>query len=137
MATVKPFKAIRPHGELASQIAALPYDVYTRESAKKAVAGRPLSFLNIDRPETQFAPGFDMYSDEAYETAKKLLEFEIAAGSFIQDEKPCYYIYELTMDGRAQTGLVGCASIDNYNHGIVKKHENTLAEKELDRIYAA
>jgi len=134
MATVKPFKFIHPSERVAAEVAALPYDVYSRSEAKEAVQGHPLSFLNIDRPETQFGPDFDMYSDEAYQTARKLLESQIADGTYVTDDKPSYYIYELTMDGRKQTGIVGGASIEEYGSGRIKKHENTLAEKELDRI---
>lgn len=134
MATIKPFKCIRPDVEKAAEVAALPYDVYNREEAKAAVAGRPLSFLNIDRAETQFDSDIDIYSDEVYSKAKELLEKEIADGTFVTDGEEAYYIYELTMDGRSQTGIVACASIDDYLSNRIKKHEKTRAEKELDRI---
>lgn len=134
MADIRPFPCIRPCREKAGKIAALPYDVYSREEAKQAVAGRPDSFLNIDRPETQFPDGTDMYSGKVYEKARSLLWEKVADGSFIKDKERCYYIYELTMDGRTQTGLVACASIDDYERQAIKKHENTRAEKEADRI---
>ena len=134
MAGVKPFKALRPNKEAAAAVAALPYDVYDRKEAAEAVAGKPLSFLNIDRPETQYGPDFDMYSDEAYQTARDLLDKEIADGVFIQDEKPCYYIYALTMNGRTQTGITACCDVADYRNGVIKKHENTRKEKEEDRI---
>lgn len=134
MAVIKPFAALRPAPALAAQTAALPYDVYSREEARCAVAGNPLSFLNIDRPETQFPPESDMYADCVYEKAKELLHARIADGTYIREEKPCYYIYALTMNGRTQTGIVGCSSIDDYVSGVIKKHENTRLEKELDRI---
>ena len=134
MAVVKPFICIRPNQEVASQVAALPYDVYNRKEAKEAVAGKPLSFLNIDRPETQYGEDFDMYSDKAYETARDMLQAEIQDGTFIRDENKSYFLYELTMDGRVQTGIVACCSIEDYKNNIVKKHENTRAEKEKDRI---
>lgn len=134
MATVKPFKAIRPAAAYASRIAALPYDVYNRAEANEVVKENPLSFLAIDRAETSFDAHVDTYADCVYDKAKELLTQRIADGYFIQDEKPCYYIYRLTMDGRSQTGLVGLASIDDYENQIIKKHENTRADKEQDRI---
>ena len=106
MANVKPFKAIRPSSALAAQVAALPYDVYSREEAAGKVKGHPLSFLNIDRPETQFDPSMDMYADCVYEKARETLKEMIADGSFLMENKPCFYIYELTMNGRSQTGIV-------------------------------
>ena len=133
MAVIRPFRGVRPKKELASSIAALPYDVYTREEAKKTVDLNPFSFLKIDRAETQFSTDIDMYSQAVYDRAQDTLEEMRADGSFIQDETDCYYIYALTMNGRTQTGLVGCASIDDYLEGRIKKHENTREEKELDR----
>lgn len=135
MAVIKPFKAIRPKEGLESKIAALPYDVYNRAEAKEAVKGNPLSFLNIDRPETQFDDDFDMYSDEAYNKASELLLGMLSRGEYIREDSDCYYIYELTMNGRAQTGIVACASVDDYINENIKKHENTRADKELDRIH--
>ena len=134
MATIKPFMAIRPSKEKAARIAALPYDVYNRAEAKQEVMKEPLSFLRIDRPETQFADDMDMYADEVYQKAHNILWEMVANGDFVTEEKECYYIYELTMDGRVQDGLVACASIDDYVEGKIKKHENTREEKELDRI---
>ncbi|MDO5348912.1 MAG: DUF1015 family protein [Lachnospiraceae bacterium] len=134
MAVVKPFQAVRPNGESVSQVAALPYDVYNRKEAWEAVKGNPLSFLNIDRAETQFPDDVDTYADCVYEKAKELLDARIADGTFIQDKTPCYYIYQLTMNGRSQTGIVACSSVDDYVNQIVKKHENTREEKEIDRI---
>ena len=134
MATIKPFMAIRPNKEKAAKIAALPYDVYNRAEAKIEVEKEPLSFLRIDRPETQFADDMDMYADEVYQKAHDILWEMVANGEFVTEEKECYYIYELTMNGRVQDGLVACASIDDYVEGKIKKHENTREEKELDRI---
>lgn len=134
MAVVKPFCCVHPARGLEQKIAALPYDVYSREEARRAVEGKPLSFLNIDRPETLFGPEQDMYAQEVYEAAKERLQNMQEDGSFVKDESPVYYIYELTMNGRTQTGIVGCASIDDYEQQIIKKHENTRAEKEEDRI---
>ena len=135
MAVIKPFRAYRPKKGLEAQIAALPYDVYNREEACIAVKGNPMSFLNIDRAETQFGSNVDTYAEEVYQKAHDLLWDKIREGIFVQEDKPMYYIYELTMNGRVQTGIVACASIDDYQNQIIKKHENTRADKELDRIH--
>lgn len=134
MASIKPFSCIRPRKDLANKIAALPYDVYNRAEAKEAVSGNELSFLRIDRAETQFDDSVDTYADCVYQKAHDLLWGMVEEGSFITDTEHAYYIYELTMDGRAQTGIVACASIDDYQNNIIKKHENTRADKEVDRI---
>lgn len=134
MATIKPFIGIRPNKEKANRIAALPYDVYNRSEAKIEVEKEPLSFLRIDRPETQFADDMDMYADEVYQKAHDILWDMVANGEFVTEEKECYYIYELTMNGRVQDGLVACASVDDYANNVIKKHENTREEKEQDRI---
>ena len=134
MADIRPFFCIRPCREKADKIAALPYDVYSREEARQQTAGNPDSFLNIDRPETQFPEGVDMYEERVYQKAHDLLWEKVADGTFIKDKQRCYYIYELTMDGRAQTGIAACASIDDYENQVIKKHENTREEKEADRI---
>lgn len=134
MAIVKPFRCVRPDVDSASKVAALPYDVYNRKEACEVVADNPLSFLNIDRAETQFPDTVETCDDQVYGKAKELLEQRIADGTFVTDEKECFYIYQLTMDGRSQTGVVACSSIDDYRNGIVKKHENTREDKELDRI---
>lgn len=131
---IRPFKAVRPRADLADQVAALPYDVYDRAEAAAAVEGKPLSFLNIDRPETQFAPDADMYADEVYAKGRAMLDAQIEDGTYVTDEAPCFYLYELVMDGRSQTGIVACCAIDDYLGGTIKKHENTLEKKERDRI---
>lgn len=134
MARIRPFQALRPREDVASKVAALPYDVYNREEALVEVTKEPLSFLKVDRAETQFPEDFNPYDPQVYEKARDILQAMIAEGIFVREEKPCYYIYELTMNGRAQTGLVGCASIDDYLNDVVKKHELTREDKELDRI---
>ena len=134
MATIKPFYCIRPTAELAHRVAALPYDVYNRSEAKAVVAKDALSFLNIDRAETQFPDDVDTYADCVYAKAAELLNARIEDGTFVTDTTTNYYIYELTMDGRTQTGIVACASIDDYMNNVIKKHENTRADKEEDRI---
>lgn len=134
MAYIKPFICIRPAKEKAARIAALPYDVYSREEAKREVEREPLSFLRIDRPETQFADNVDMYDEKVYQKAHDILWGMVEQGDFVTEQQECYYIYELTMNGRVQDGLVACASIDDYKNGVIKKHENTREEKEQDRI---
>ena len=134
MADIKPFVCVRPAEDVVSAVAALPYDVYNREEAKEVVAKNPKSFLTIDRAETQFPDDVDTYDDRVYAKAAQMLKDWIADGTFIRDNRECYYIYELTMDGRTQTGIAACASIDDYANQVIKKHENTRADKEQDRI---
>lgn len=134
MADIIPFKALRPREDLAAKIAALPYDVYDRKEAREKVAGDTLSFLRIDRPETQFPEGYDMYAPEVYEKAREMLREMTERGEFVREDKPAYYVYELVMNGRSQTGICACASVDDYEKEVIKKHENTRAEKEADRI---
>ena len=134
MAKVLPFKGIRPTVEKCSKIAALPYDVYNREEAKAVVSANPDSFLAIDRAETSFPDDVDTYDERVYVKAHDLLWDKINKGDFVTEDKKVYYIYELIMDGRSQTGIVACASIDDYVNNIIKKHENTRADKEVDRI---
>ncbi len=134
MAFIIPFKAYRPVKGMEAQIAALPYDVYNRQEATEVVKNNPKSFLAIDRAETQFGPETDTYAPEVYEKARHMMWQEIEDGWFVQDEVPCYYLYRQTMNGRSQTGIVACASIDDYVNEVIKKHENTRADKEQDRI---
>ncbi|MBR3524505.1 MAG: DUF1015 domain-containing protein [Lachnospiraceae bacterium] len=134
MAKVRPFAAVRPRKGMEAVIAALPYDVYSRAEAKVVVEKNPDSFLAIDRAETQFGDEVDTYADEVYAKAASMLKERIERGDFIREEEACFYLYELTMDGRTQSGIVGCASIEDYENSIIKKHENTRADKEADRI---
>ncbi|MDO5406394.1 MAG: DUF1015 family protein [Eubacteriales bacterium] len=134
MANIRPFRCIRPNKEVASKVAALPYDVYDRKEAKLEVEKNPQSFLAIDRAETWFADEVEISDPRVYQKAKELLSSWQDQGILVQDESECYYIYELTMNGRAQTGIVACASVDDYLDGVIAKHENTRADKELDRI---
>lgn len=134
MAIVKSFKCVRPLESMVEQVASLPYDVYDRKEAKAAVVGKPYAFLNIDRPETAFGDDFDMYSKEAYKHARDLYNEFKDKGIYEEDACDSYYLYELTMNGRSQTGIVGLASVDDYLNNIIKKHENTREEKEIDRI---
>ena len=134
MAVLKPFQAIRPKKGLEEQMAALPYDVYNRAEAKVVVEKNPMSFLAIDRAETQFSDDVDTYADCVYDKAKEMLWDRVNKGEYIQEESKSYYVYELVMNGRSQIGIVACASIDDYQNNIIKKHENTRADKEVDRI---
>lgn len=134
MADIKPFACYRPAVDVAERVAALPYDVYNREEAKTVVQKNPLSFLAIDRAETGLDDSVDVYDDKVYERARALYGQRKEDGTFQKEERECYYIYQLVMDGRSQTGIVACASIEDYEKQIIKKHENTREDKELDRI---
>ena len=134
MVEIKAFCAVRPRQDLAEKIAALPYDVYSRGEAAEEVKKNPFSFLKIDRPEAQFDENTDMYSPAVYQAAGNELREMIGRGEFIQEKSPCLYLYELTMDGRTQTGVCCCASVADYENGVIKRHENTRPEKEEDRI---
>lgn len=134
MADIRPFMSIRPAKGKAAQIAALPYDVYNRKEATEEVERHPESFLAIDRAETGVPISVHMYDDRVYQRAHDLLWEKAEDGTFIKEDKNCYYIYELTMNGRTQTGITACASIDDYVNEVIKKHENTREEKEIDRI---
>lgn len=134
MATIRPFRSIRPTPAYAKDVAALPYDVMNSMEARAMVEGNPHSFLHIDRAEIDLPVDTDIYSDAVYQKAKSNLETMIQDGIFDQDLLPNLYIYQLTMDGRKQTGLVVCTSIDEYLDETIKKHELTRADKEADRI---
>lgn len=134
MATVKPFRCLHPAEGYFERVAALPYDVYTRAEARAEVLGKPWSFLNIDRPETQFPEDTDMYAPAVYEKAAQMLSEWEKKGVLVEEQEQCYYIYSLTMDGREQNGIVGCCAVDDYLDGTIRKHEFTLAKKEEDRI---
>ena len=129
MAVVKAFKGIRPVKELASKIAALPYDVMSSDEAREMVIGNPHSFLHVDRPEIDLDPSIDIHDPKVYEKARENLDRMITDGEYNQDEEPCLYIYRQIMNGRSQTGIVFCASIDDYMNNIIKKHEFTRASR--------
>ena len=134
MATFRPFAALRPTKELAKQVAALPYDVVTRKEAEELGKENPYSFLHVDRAEIDLGPAVDPYSSKVYEKARENLERMKKEGVYQKDSIPCYYIYQQQMGEYIQTGLVGCASIDDYLNHVVKRHELTREEKEEDRI---
>ncbi len=134
MSVVRAFRAIRPTAALASQVAALPYDVMNSDEARQMVAGNPYSFLHVDKAEIDLDPATYLYDTRVYEKARDNLYRMIAEGVFVQDEQPCLYIYKQVMNGRAQIGIVGCTAVDDYRSNIIKKHELTRADKEQDRI---
>jgi uncharacterized protein (DUF1015 family) len=134
MAIFRPFKSIRPGTGLADKVASLPYDVMSREEAKQMAEGNEHSFLHVARPEIDLSDSVDPYDERVYQTARKNLDAMIGKGSLIQDKEPKFYIYRQIMRGRVQTGIAGCASIDDYLNDIIRKHELTRVEKEIDRI---
>lgn len=134
MAIVRPFKAVRPAREYAEEVISLPYDVMNRKEAAEMAWDKPHSFLHICRSEIDLPQEKDPYVKAVYEKAKQNIEQWLSDKVFIQDEKPMLYIYRQIMDGRAQTGIVGCVSVDDYQDDIIKKHEFTRVEKEIDRI---
>lgn len=134
MADIKPFKALRPQAQFAKQVASRPYDVLSSAEAKVEAQGNPSSFLHITKSEIDLKSDIDIHSEAVYEKAKENLEAFIKRNILFQEDKECYYIYQLVMNGRIQTGLVGVSSVDDYENGIIKKHEFTRPEKEQDRI---
>lgn len=134
MAVLKPFQAIRPLPAYAAQVAALPYDVMSSAEAAQMATGNPYSFLHVDKAEIDLPSGTDLYSDAVYAKAAANLQALSDNGICRQDESPCLYIYRQIMNGRAQTGLVGCVAVDDYLNNVIKKHELTRADKEADRI---
>lgn len=134
MAVFRGFRAYRPAEKNQALIPALPYDVMSSDEAREMVKGNPLSFLHIDKAEIDLPLGTDLYDTGVYEKAKENLISLEENGDLIQDSEPCLYIYKQVMNGRSQTGIVGCASIDDYMNNVIKKHEHTLAKKEQDRI---
>lgn len=133
MAVIRPFRAVRPVPELAGKVAALPYDVMSSEEAREMVKDNPYSFLHVDKAEITLDRDVDLYDLRVYEKARDNLQGMMDSGVLAEEERPCLYIYRQVMDGRAQTGIVACASIDDYLNNIIKKHELTRADKEMDR----
>jgi uncharacterized protein (DUF1015 family) len=134
MAIIKPFKALKPKKELVEQVASRPYDVLNSEEAKKEAAGNNYSFLRITKSEIDLPDGIDTHNQQVYDMAKINLELFIQNGTLYSEGKPCYYIYQLIMNGKSQTGLVCVSSIEDYFNDVIKKHELTRPEKEKDRI---
>ncbi len=134
MATIVPFKALRPQAQFAKQVAARPYDVLNSKEAKEEAQGNPYSFLHITKPEIDLPEDVNPYADKVYLKAKENLLAFIQRDVLFRENKSCYYIYQLIMDGRSQTGLVCGSTVDDYNNDVIKKHEFTRPEKENDRI---
>ena len=134
MANIVPFKALRPQPQNAKQVASKPYDVLSSAEARKETQGNPISFLHITKSEIDLPESIDVYSNDVYERAKENLNAFTKRDVLFREEKPCYYIYQLVMGARSQTGLVAGSSVDDYESDIIKKHEFTRPEKELDRI---
>ena len=134
MSVIKAFKGFRPLKELAAKVASRPYDVMNREEAKAEAAGNPYSFLHIIRSEIDLPDVLSPYDDWVYDRAKNGFESFVEEGVFIQDEMPCLYVYAQVMNGKQQTGIVACTSIDDYLNDVIKKHEFTRPAKEKDRI---
>ncbi len=134
MATVRPFKAIRPEKKYADKVISLPYDVMNRQEAAQMAEGNPYSFLHICRSEIDLPQQENAYDRSVYEKARDNIAKYLKEGVFREEEKPALYVYRQIMDGRVQTGIVGCVSVDEYRDNIIKKHEFTRVEKEQDRI---
>ncbi|HEY8661836.1 MAG TPA: DUF1015 family protein [Hanamia sp.] len=134
MISISPFKALRPEPQFAKQVASRPYDVLSSKEAKVEAEGNPYSFLHITKSEIDLPANTDVHSKEVYEKAKENLDAFMSRPVLFLESKPCYYIYQLMMNGRTQTGLVCCSSVNDYEEGLIKKHELTRPEKELDRI---
>ena len=134
MITIKPFKALRPEAQHAKQVASRPYDVLNSKEAKIEAQGNPSSFLHITKSEIDLPEKTDSHSQQVYDRAKDNLNAFISRNILFKESKPCYYIYQLIMNGKSQTGLVCGSSVDDYEKGLIKKHEFTRPEKEQDRI---
>lgn len=134
MITITPFKALRPEAQLAKQVASRPYDVLSSKEAKIEAQGNPSSFLHITKSEINLPENIDIHSQQVYDKAKETLQAFISRKILFRESKPCYYIYRLVMNGKSQTGLVCGSSVDDYENGLIKKHEFTRPDKELDRI---
>ncbi len=129
MAVVRPFQAIRPRPELADKVAALPYDVMSSEEAREMAKDNKFSFLHVDKAEIDLDPSVDLYDVQVYRKARENLDWLINKRVLLEDEKACLYIYRQVMGEREQTGIVACASVDDYLNNIIKKHELTRADK--------
>jgi uncharacterized protein (DUF1015 family) len=134
MAILKPFRGLRPPAELAALVASRPYDVLNSEEARREAEGNPYSLLHIIKPEIDLPAGIDEHTPEVYQKAVDNLDLFKSKGWLKKDESEYLYIYAQTMDSRTQYGLVGCASVDDYLNGVIKKHELTRSDKEEDRM---
>lgn len=134
MSIIKPFKALRPQAQFARQVASRPYDVLSSAEARVEARGNPNSFLHITKSEIDLPENVDVHSSEVYEKAKENLDAFVKRDILFLENKECYYVYQLVMNGRSQTGLVCVSSVDDYENDVIKKHEYTRPDKELDRI---
>jgi uncharacterized protein (DUF1015 family) len=134
LADVRPFVCCRPRPELASEVAALPYDVFSRREAAQEIAAHPHSFLRIDKTAALFADEVDEYDARVYARAADLLAADERAGVYLCEDAPRYFLYRLIKDGRAQTGVVACIATSEYHSGVLRRHENTRSIKLEDRI---
>lgn len=134
MATVKPFRALRPVPELAADVAALPYDVMSSEEARQITSNNPYSFLRVTKSEVDLPPDTAPHASEVYAQARTNLEHFIEDEILVQDEKPCFYVYKQKMGNQTQVGLAAAVSVDEYLQNIVRKHEFTRPDKEQDRV---
>src|SRR5215813_7759124 len=134
MATIRPFRALRPDPSQAARVCELPYDVMSSEEARQIAEGNPSSFLHVSKPEIDLRPGIDPYSPEVYSTGRKNFKGLIASGALLQDHEPAIYLYRQIMGEHSQIGLVAVASCDEYLSGTIKKHEHTRPDKEDDRL---
>src|SRR5262249_19758443 len=133
VAIIKPFRALRPMPAKAAAVAAVPYDLVSAEEARALAGDNPLSFLRVSRPEIEMPEGVNIYSDEVYDKASANFDRLIEQAPLIIEDEPSFYLYRLVMAGRAQTGLVACCSVDEYDNDIIRKHERTRKDKEDDR----
>ncbi|MEP6951438.1 MAG: DUF1015 family protein [Ginsengibacter sp.] len=134
MISISPFRALRPEPQFAKQVASRPYDVLNSKEAKVEAQGNPFSFLHITKSEIDLPANIDVHSKEVYFKAKENLDAFMSRHVLFSESKPCYYIYKLVMNGKSQTGLVCCSSVNDYEEGLIRKHELTRPDKEQDRI---
>lgn len=134
MAMVKPFAAVRPRPELAPHICELPYDVMSSGEARAIAAGNPLSFLHVSKPEIDLPPETDVHAPEVYARGRENFQKLVHDGALKPDAQPCFYLYRQVMGSHTQTGLVAAASCEEYQRGIIRKHEQTRVDKENDRV---
>ena len=133
MAIIKPFKAVRPANEYVKMVAELPYDVMNREEAKKIAKGNKYSYLHIDRAEIDLDDKINEHDEQVYVKAKENLDKFKKENIFVKDKEDAIYIYREIVNDRAQIGIVACVAVDDNLNGVVKKHEYTKPDKELDR----
>ena len=134
MATLKAFKALRPPKSIVKDLASRPYDVLNSDEARTEAAGNPYSLLHIIKPEIDLPADLDVHSQLVYDKAKENFELFRKKGWLVQDDRELLYIYAQTMNGKTQYGIVGCASVEDYMNGIIRKHELTRKDKEEDRM---